>query len=188
MKPIQIDRDIELRLLAQTHVGDLFSLVDRNRTYLREWLPWVDGTQSSADTANFIASAVKQHEETNGFHMGIWFKHSLVGVVGLHELNAQHRKTSLGYWLSEDMQGRGIISKAVHAVVEHLIRDLKMNRVEIKCAIENRKSRAIPERLGFKLEGTLRDVEWLGDHFNDHAVYAVLTGDWNARMGTNLAM
>jgi ribosomal-protein-serine acetyltransferase len=55
--------------------------------------------------------------------------------------------------------------------------------VEIGCAPGNRKSCAIPERLGFTREGVLRQREWLYDHFVDHVVYGILAEEWRARRG-----
>jgi ribosomal-protein-serine acetyltransferase len=50
--------------------------------------------------------------------------------------------------------------------------------VEVRAAPGNRRSRAIPERLGFRQEGILRDAEWLYDHYVDLVVYAMLADDW----------
>ena len=52
-----------------------------------------------------------------------------------------------------------------------------LHRVEIRCAIDNHRSRAVPHRLGFRLEGQMREAEWLYNHWVDHAVYAGLATD-----------
>lgn len=70
------------------------------------------------------------------------------------------------------------MTRSCRAYVSHSFQTLGLNRVEIRCAVDNRKSCAIPERLGFILEGTLRQAEWLYDHFVDHSVYAILSQDW----------
>ncbi len=67
---------------------------------------------------------------------------------------------------------------ATRAMTQHALVDLGLNRVEIRAAVENKKSRAIPERLGFLFEGVERDGEWLYDHFVDLAVYGMLAADW----------
>jgi len=70
--------------------------------------------------------------------------------------------------------------KACRSLVEYAFDEWHLNRVEIRCAVGNTKSRAIPERLGFKSEGILREAEWLYDHYVDHIIYGMLARDWPA--------
>ncbi len=74
-------------------------------------------------------------------------------------------------------QGKGIVTACCRAVAAHAFSELKLHRVVIRCAVENHRSRAIPERLGFSFEGIARQSEWLYDHFEDVAVYALLQTD-----------
>ncbi|HUP80906.1 MAG TPA: GNAT family protein, partial [Pirellula sp.] len=99
------------------------------------------------------------------------------GMIGFHEIDLANHAASIGYWLSSTFQGRGIMTRACRAVVDHARKDLDLNRVVIRCATENRKSRAIPERLGFHLEGIQREAEWLNDRFVDLAAYSLLKSD-----------
>lgn len=59
--------------------------------------------------------------------------------------------------------------------------ELKLNRVDIRAAEENIKSRAIPERLGFVCEGQIRQAEWLYDHYVNHIVYGMMAAEWNSK-------
>lgn len=168
----------ELRQLEKGHAPELFALTDCCRSYLREWLPWVDGTKEVKDTAAFIESAAQQFASNNGFQTGIWFRGKIAGCIGYHYVDWPNRKTSIGYWLGEEFQGRGLMTMACRALTDHALADLKLNRIEIGIATQNEKSRAIPQRLGFKEEGIRRQVEWLYDHFVDHMVYVMLADDW----------
>ena len=69
------------------------------------------------------------------------------------------------------------MTKACKVFVDYAFEGMKMNRVEIRCAVENSKSRAIPLRLGFKEEGRIRCGEWLYDHFVDHVIYSQIDLD-----------
>lgn len=70
------------------------------------------------------------------------------------------------------------MTAAVRALVDHALGVEQLNRVEIRAAVDNARSRAIPTRLGFTHEGTLREAEWLHGHPLDHAVYAILAAQW----------
>ncbi len=147
--------DAELRLLEEAHVRDLFRLTDANRAYLRQWLPWVDDTRSIEDTRCFVRVATQQFASNQGYECGIWWR----GELG------------------EAYQGHGLVTRACRALVDHAFGTLHLHRVEIRVAKNNRRSRAIPERLGFREEGLLRDAEWLYDHYVDHVVYGLLSSD-----------
>lgn len=173
----KIDEDLELRLLEDRDADELFKLLDHNRKYLRQWLPWVDGTKAAADTREFIRKSLDKFARNDGFNAGLWYRGRLAGVIGYHGIDWPNRATALGYWLGEAFQGRGLMTR-VRALVDHAFRDLGLNRVEVRCATENRRSRAIPERLGFRQEGVSRQAEWLYDRFVDLVVYGMVAEEW----------
>ena len=180
MFSLRIDDDLELRLLEERHAEALSALSDQNRAYLRLWMPWVDQSRTVEDRRNFIKRSLEQFANNDGFAAGIWFRGRLAGVIGIHRIDRLNRTTSIGYWLGSSFQGRGIMTRACRALVDCAFNELGLNRVEIRCATENRKSRAISERLGFTQEGVIRQAEWLYDHFVDHVVYGMLAGEWRA--------
>lgn len=165
-------------MLNESQAQLLFELIDANRQHLRRWLPWVDKQVSSEESKLFIRRSLQQIAENNGFQCAIWHKKRLAGVIGYHAINWPNRRTSIGYWLGQEFIGKGIMTMACRALTHYALVDMKLNRVEIACAVENRKSCAIPERLGYTLEGTLREGEWLYDHFVDHHLYGMLASDW----------
>ncbi|MFD0675335.1 MULTISPECIES: GNAT family N-acetyltransferase [unclassified Paenibacillus] len=172
------DGELELRLCEVKYAAQLYELVNNNRAHLREWLPWVDSTRSAAYTQMFLESCVRQLAANNGFNCFLFYRGELAGNIGLHSIDWTHRKTSIGYWLASGYEGKGLMTKSCHAVVDHLFGVMKLNRVEIKAGELNVRSRAIPEKLGFKLEGVVRQAEWLYDHYIDHAVYGMLAQEW----------
>ncbi len=177
----KLGENTELRLLEERHAQELTDLTDRNREYLRAWLPWVDASRTVEDRKKFIRGALKQFAENSGFTAGIWHEGRLAGVIGYVSIDWDNRTTEVGYWLGEEYQGQGIVTAACRALVDHAFEELNLNRVSIACATENKKSCAIPERLGFRREGVVRQAEWLYDHFVDHVVYAILASEWQTR-------
>jgi len=178
MFSLRLARGVELRMLEPWHAEELFALVDRNRERLREWLPWVDATQSADDTLKFIRDSLKRHAENGDIVVGVWAGRKLAGTVGLH-IRGEAR-AMLGYWLGKDFEGRGLVTSACGALVDHAFRHLKVERVEIFAEPRNARSRAVPGRLGFRREGTLRHVARLNDRFIDHDVYSLLREEWEA--------
>lgn len=176
-----VDDDIELRLLEGRHADELFGLTDRNRAHLRPWLPWVDQNTSPDNTRAFIKGSLHQLAENNGLQAGIWFRGELAGVIGFLYFKWPSRKTEIGYWLDAAVQGHGIMTRACRALLDYAFGELGLNRAEIHCAGGNTRSCAVPERLGFKQEGVLRQAEWLNDHFEDNVVYGMLAGEWQNR-------
>lgn len=175
---ITINRDLELKILQLEDAQRLFDLTEQNRTYLREWLSWLDENKTLEDTKKFIQGGLERFKNKSGGEFGIWYQGQLVGCIGLPQLKLDHKKATIGYWLSEAAQGKGIMTEVVQALIDYLFNELKLNRVEINCATGNLKSCAIPEKLGFTCEGVIRQVEWLYDHFVDWNKYSILASEW----------
>ena len=98
-------------------------------------------------------------------------------MSGYRAIDPVNRSGEIGYWLRADRGGRGIMTACCRVLVAHGFERLALNRIVIAAATENTKSRAIPERLGFRFEGVLRQPEWLYDRFVDHAVYSLLRSE-----------
>ena len=157
---------------------ELFSLTDTNRGYLRRWLPWLDSVRRVDDTRTFIRAARAQAARNDGVQLALTVDGRIAGVVGHHHVDWRNRSTALGYWLGESYQGLGLATAACRALITRAFATPPPNRIEIRCASGNHRSRAIPVRLGLREEGLLRDAEWLYDHFVDHVVYAALAREW----------
>jgi len=175
----RIDSDLQLRMLQDRDAEELFRVVDANRTHLREWLPWLDSNTEVEHSRQFICSTLQQHARNEGFTCAILYGGHIVGVVGYHPIRWGNKSVELGYWLSQDAVGRGIMTRCCRVLVDYAFQELGLNRAAIPAATGNRRSQAIPERLGFKQEGVIRDAEWLYDHFVDHVIYAMLKREWN---------
>jgi len=167
-----------LQVLEERHAPEVFAVVDRERNYLREWLPWVDMSTEVEDTLNFIKTSLQQFAGNDGFSAGIWSGDEFIGGIGTHRIDWLYRRVEIGYWIAQKYQGRGIVTDACRAVIDHAFDEWKLNRVEIHCATGNAKSCAIPKRLGFQLEGLLREAQLLNGEYLDINVYGMLARDW----------
>lgn len=84
----------------------------------------------------------------------------------------------IGYWLSANHQGKGVITKSCRCMMTYAFEELKLNRLVIRAAVENHRSRAIAERLGFVQEGIARQSGWVHDRYLDLVTYSLLADEW----------
>jgi ribosomal-protein-serine acetyltransferase len=167
----------ELALMEHRHARELFELIEANRAHLRAWMNWADQRRTQVDVATYVATGLKQFALNQGIHVGIWEKGRLCGMINFFPIEWPNKAATLEYWLGASYQGKGIMTASCRAMIEYAFGTAGLHRLTIRCAAENRRSRAIPEKLGFTLEGVARDAEWLHDHFVNHAVYGLVKGD-----------
>jgi ribosomal-protein-serine acetyltransferase len=170
---LEVAEGCYLRLLEESDAEELHRLVDRNRDHLAEWMPWAAG-QTLEGTANFIRVTRRRLAEKEGFEFALVLDGRIIGSAGIAGIDWVARAANIGYWLGEEHQARGLMTRAVRALVDHAFGALELHRVQIQAAEGNRRSRAIPERLGFQEEGTLREAERVGGRYLDLVVYGLL--------------
>lgn len=177
---MKVNEQIILKILEAHDTEALFNLVNRSRNSLREWLPWVDATEQPSDTRAFIKRGLLQFSDGNGFQCGIWYEGTLVGVIGLHEINHMHRKTSLGYYLDKQFEGHGIMTQAVEALIKYCFEELDLNRIEISAAVNNEKAELFLKGWDL-LEGMLRDNELLNGIYSSSYIYSLLKSEYDQK-------
>ncbi|WP_214692756.1 GNAT family protein [Exiguobacterium sp. s160] len=180
MLEYKLNNDITLRMFNVNDADALFELTMASKPYLREWLGWLDYIESVEDSKRNIEGRIKGLIETGGFpkSFAVIYKGVLAGTIGFNEIDRGIQCGTIGYWLGQEFQGNGIMSQALETIIEYGFRDLKLNKIEIRVATENVKSRALPERFGFKEEGVIRDAEWLYDRYVDHVIYGLLQNEF----------
>lgn len=179
MFSLKVDDELELALPTESSIEKAYAVVMANYEYLHEWLPWVNEDLTLEGVREYYRVALKKfaaNEDEIG--LSIVFKGDVFGGIGFHEINRRDKSGEIGYWLAESVTGKGLITKSVAKLLNYGFEEMKLNRIVIKCAPANLKSRAIPERLGFIQEGIEREAGWLHTRFVDHVVYSMLAKDW----------
>jgi len=174
---IKVDSQIGLKEIELEDAQTVFNLVDANRQYLREWLPFVDKTFKVDDTISYIKSVNDKPEYLKNPVFVIIYEGQIVGNLGFNNTDRSNMKTEIGYWLAEQKQNKGIVTRAVKAAISYAFNEMNMNRICIKCAVENIKSCSIPQRLNFSVEGIERNGELLNDNFINLKIYSLLKSD-----------
>ena len=176
---LPVRENLVMRSLSKDDAPEVYSIIDNNRDYLRTWLPWVDGTDSPAVTERVILQWEENFDGGKDITLGIFENGEYIGNIGLHDINRYISSGMIGYWLAESGQGRGIMTDCVRVLTGYGFDSLDLNRIYIYCASGNKKSRAVPERLGFVREGILQDGECLYGTFHDLVVYGMVKRNRN---------
>ena len=174
----RVNAAIELRLLEERHADLLVSLIQANQAYLKRWQPGYVDVTTVEEVTRGIKASLQRFADNNGFQAGIWVAGALVGTVTCNSIDWSNQNADIGYWLGERFQGQGVATQACKALIDYLIHDLKLQRIEIVTIAGNRASRKIPERLGFHEEGIARQKYWLHDTFVDSVTYGLLAHEW----------
>lgn len=175
---IIINEETRLELTTESHAAGLFAAIDANREHLSVFLPWVGHMQAVDDVRAYLKNCEALSADGKEISFVIFYKNIAAGRIGIHYINTMNRSGAIGYWLSKDAEGKGIITKACIAVINHSFQELGLNRIELKAAVQNFRSQAVPERLGFVKEGTMRQAERVNGEFMDLHLYAILREDW----------
>ena len=174
---LRVNRDVILQLRDETHAQETFDLIKKNK-HLRDWMQWYEVVKSLKDSINNIEGNIEDWEMKTDYHLGIFYQDQMVGMISLHAINYLANKAAIGYWLDKDYEGKGIITSSVKVLMEYGFNELGLNRIEIGAGVPNTRSRAIPEKLGFKLEGIMRENMLLNGQYIDMALYAMLKSEY----------
>lgn len=172
-----LGRRINLRWMEERDAAALFELYS-DPEVMRYWnhAPWTTVAQAG------MAIAEARADYATGASLHCAIEHTstgrLIGSCALYDHLAQHRCASLGYLLSRAHWGQGYLSEAMRLLLDHGFGQLGLNRVEAEVASCNAASYRALEKLGFRLEGCMRE-RWIVDGRTcDTQAYGLLRKDW----------
>ncbi|KZE68987.1 acetyltransferase [Fictibacillus phosphorivorans] len=166
MKPILLDFPTEFTtdrlLIRMPKPGDgkeMYEAISASIEDLKPWLPFAHIEQSEEDVEANIREAHLKFLSREDLRLLVFSKKTgkLIASSGLHRINWDIPKFEIGYWIDSRYAGKGYMTEAVQGITDFAVNELKARRIEIRCDTRNVKSAAIPERLGFMLEGVLRN-------------------------------
>ena len=174
-----VDDQLSLSILSLSDAREIFKLVDENRIYLRKTLPWLDEVNSLDEQISYISHCISDYELYKGIMYSISSDGDIIGTIGLNSIDYENRSCGVGYWVSEEFAGKGIATRCCSRLIDHCFNDLNLHRFVLEAAIENIASCRVAEKLGLRLEGVIKDREWLYDRFLDANLYAVTKPEWD---------
>ena len=175
---LTVDDEIELVHVMSSDAEIMHPLIMQHRETLQEWLPWA-AKQTDAESENFLKRAESNYLDKKIPTFKIVYKGEPCGIIGLNHINEDHNYTSIGYWMIPPFEGKGIMTRACKRLIQYAFEERDMNKVEINVNPDNKKSLAIPKRLGFIEEGTLRQRELLANgEYGSLTHFGMLSSEW----------
>lgn len=169
---------ITVQWLQPQDAAMLFAQVERNRLHLRQWLPWLDDNNCLADSQFFIQLAEQDKTRGKSHTFAVRHQQALIGVCSLDAIDQKQGVANVGYWLSEDYCGQGIMTRSVKALLDFAFATLELQQLRLNTAEGNLKSRAIAERLGFSQRYKIPKAEDLYGEWVDHIRYTKTRQQW----------
>jgi ribosomal-protein-serine acetyltransferase len=149
--------------LSQNDIDSYFEAVTESMNELSQWLPWARYYPSITQVESYIRSCNDSWltKNDNNFGLPVWLldkkENKFIGGITLWNIVWEIPKFEFGYWLRTSETKKGYISEAVNAITRYCFLQLGARRIEIRCEKENTRAQQIPKRLGFELEGILRN-------------------------------
>ncbi|MCF3944819.1 GNAT family N-acetyltransferase [Oceanobacillus alkalisoli] len=178
--PLQLESDrLILRAPLQTGDGEIVNQAIRDSIHeLKEWLPFAREIPAVEETEVNLRNAHIDFLKRKSFRFLIFDKESndFIGITSFERVDWNIPKCEIGYWIHTGFSGKGYMTEAVKALADYGLKDMGFKRIEIRCEPTNLKSRAIPEKLGFALDGILRndDLSADGSELRDTCIYSIV--------------
>jgi len=179
---ILIDNDLLLRSHKPEDAAELFNCIEGSREHLRPFLNWVDHTTRVEHSLHFIQMAANQLNNGDGMALGIYLQESrtLIGGIGMHNYQPELGRAQIGYWISKQFEGRGLMIRSTHRFIDFLFQRLQLNKIEIHCLPQNTRSLELAHRLGAIEEGRIRMSYLRNGELEDIIINGILRSEWEA--------
>jgi ribosomal-protein-serine acetyltransferase len=173
--PVELGDGALLRRLTIGDLEEIWALVQVERDRIGVWMPWVEGTKTIEDQRRWLETVLSDANSADG--LGIFVEGAYAGGIGLM-IDAFNVVGEIGYWISAAHEGRGLVTRASRALIDLGFDERGLHRITIRAGVDNVRSRAVPERLGFTREGVLRGEGKGSIGFYDMVVYGLLEDEW----------
>ncbi|AJQ93009.1 GNAT family N-acetyltransferase [Gynuella sunshinyii] len=183
--PFPANKDVSIQPASLEYARPLYELINSDRTHLSQWMNWVEMTQRVEDTISYVQIGIEQYRKGIGAQYMVFCRQHLCGMISFNRIEKNNRIGLVGYWLAREFCGKGIMTTALRQLIEIGFDEFQLNKIEVRCAVGNHSSQAIPERLGFNFDGVLRENEYLNGVFVDHKVYSILRREYPSSHSQN---
>lgn len=166
--------ECKLVLPDKKYAEDIYKVIVDERLRLAKYLPWVMDMKSVQDEEQFLEYSIEKIHKEEMMMFIILVDENVAGMIDLHNINRSAKRAEVGYWISKNYEGYGIITQSVNIIEGYAFNEIKLHKLQIRVHPNNTKSASIPQRLGYFKEATLIEHEMLNDEYIDLDIFAKL--------------
>ena len=160
------------------YAQELFNVVNASRPHLHTWLDWVDKTTKEEHSLQFIQQSLHDLDTQEGLALGIFYNGRIIGGIGMHHWEQKTKRAQIGYWISKEYEGKGIMKKCLVIFIDFLFEKIGLNKIEIHFLPGNKRSAKVAECVGCKIEGVIRQSVIRNGKPEDIVIAGLLRSEW----------
>lgn len=168
--------DTTLQLQLPHHAGDNYALSLEHREELAQWFAWIHDDYNLEREQAHTAYMLRQYAKRRGLFCGIFHEGQRAGNISLR-LAADH-VGQVSYMLNREFRGRGIMTRALHAILRYAFTVYELEKVSLRAAVNNTASQNVAKRVSMTQEVIRRDEQQLQGEFVSHVQYSMLRDDY----------
>ncbi|HEX7303485.1 GNAT family protein [Lentzea sp.] len=179
VKPLGTD-GAELRPLEPWQAEEFFAHMERGRDFIGQHIGFADAAKDLESARRLLQSYADKAAADTGRIFGIWVDDVLVGGVLLRVMDIPQALAEVGCWLEPAAVGKGLVTRASKLLIDYVIRERGVHRVEWRVSSRNAPSIAVARRLGMTKDGVLRSYFSYRGVRQDLEVWSVLAPEWES--------
>lgn len=180
---LKIEEGLSLALVQPSFAKRYLEIVRQEREYLGQWLQWPPHAEDEAFFLKWVQRCLHEYADGKSLSCAILWQNQVVGNISYNSIDHDLKRVEVGYWVSAQYQGLGIVTKSLLKLIHVAFDELDMEKVQISVAVGNEPSKRVCERLEFELEGTITRAENINGRVVDHHIYGLSRHKWLSQRG-----
>jgi len=174
MQEWSVRENVKLRIVNPDDAENLYQQIEKTRSQLAKYMPWGESTKSVEDERKFLTYCQGRIADKKLLALSIWINGEPVGMIDLHNIDLDNSHAEVGYWLGGEYQGNGVMTDCLQKLLEIGFDELKLHKIKLLAEQVNKSSNAVAVKVGFKLEGQLKNEIHSNGKFHDANLYGLI--------------
>jgi len=164
-------KEFNLRWLKPNDAKNIYEKIQDEQIF--KYITSIPQPYTLQNAKDFIKKSLEKLEKKEGYEFVIEIDNELQGVIGL-AIKKEHNKAELGYWISKDMRGKGIVTSAVKQIIKYGFNKLKLKRIYARFLDNNTSSERVMQKVGMTKEGVMKKASLHQGKYHDKTMYAII--------------